>query len=75
MHDVHAIAIYGKKKFGKTNLLRLLVRSIKKSHPDFRFVFFDDGRCALEEVYEEDKHNCSYITSLDEFIDFLDKNG
>ncbi len=75
MHEAHAIAIYGKKKFGKTNLLRLLLRSVRRSHPDYRFVYFDDGRCALRELYDENPRNCTYLTSLEDMIDFLDREG
>ncbi len=75
MNEAHAIAIYGKKKFGKTNLLTLLVRFIRKNHPDYRILFFDDGRRALQEVYEESTANSYYVTSIDELYDFLDSNG
>ena len=52
LDEVHSIAIYGKKKFGKSNLLRLLVQSIRKEHPEYRFVYFDDGRKQLTQLYE-----------------------
>ncbi len=73
MHDIHSVAIYGKKKFGKTNLLKVLIRSIRRSHPEYRFIFFDDGRKELEEIYQET--GGTYITSLDEFSEFLDSKG
>ena len=75
MHEIHSLAVYGKKKFGKTNLLHLLVRSISKAHNDFRFVFFDDGRRQLADIYEENKARGSYISSIEELYEFLDKNG
>ncbi|MBR6102529.1 MAG: hypothetical protein IKP95_08885 [Ruminococcus sp.] len=75
MHEAHSIAIYGKKKFGKTNLLKLLVRFIRKNHPDYRLVFFDDGRRQLYDVYNEAPHGSFYLTSVDEILDFLDTNG
>lgn len=41
------IAIYGKKDFGKTNLLKLLLKGfLQKTEHDF--VFFDDGREQLK---------------------------
>ena len=75
MKDIHAVAIYGKKKFGKTNLLKVLVRAIRHFHPDFRFIYFDDGRKELEDIYREDTARGKYITSLDEFTEYLDSNG
>lgn len=75
MHEIHSVAIYGKKKFGKTNLLTLLVRSIRRSSPDYRFVFFDDGRHQLEQIYRETGRAGTYITSIEELYDFLDSNG
>ncbi len=75
MDEVHSIAIYGKKKFGKTNLLKLLLRSIRKEHPEYRIVYFDDGRKQLTELYEEQKEQCFYFTSIDDVYQFLDENG
>ena len=45
-----AIGIYGKRKFGKTNLLKLILDGIRKQHPDYRFVYLDDGRKQLCQV-------------------------
>ena len=47
----HVISIYGKKEFGKTNLLNLLLRGIIKQKPSARIVFFDDGRNQLKDIY------------------------
>lgn len=52
----HVVAIYGKKEFGKTNLLNLLVKGIAEKESSARFVFFDDGRDQLREI-------CSDISS------------
>ena len=49
----HVIAIYGKKEFGKTNLLRLLISSFADKGNDARLVFFDDGRDQLKPLHEE----------------------
>lgn len=49
----HVVAIYGKKEFGKTNLLRLLLSGIMRQKPEARIVFFDDGRNQLKEIYEK----------------------
>ncbi len=75
MHEAHAIAIYGKKKFGKTNLLTLLIQFIRKNHPEYRIVFCDDGRRQLADLYEQSPKNCVYLTTLEEVYDYLDKNG
>lgn len=49
----HVIAIYGKKEFGKTNLLRLLLHGFLQQKRDIRLVFFDDGRNQLKPIFEE----------------------
>ena len=49
----HVIAIYGKKEFGKTNLLQLLLAGIARQKPDARIVFFDDGRNQLQDIYHK----------------------
>lgn len=45
------IAIYGKRKFGKTNLLQLLLTQIEKKYPGRYYLFFDDGRGQLDEAH------------------------
>lgn len=45
------IAIYGKKEFGKTNLLRRLIKPLV-SDEKYHFVFFDDGREQLKSIFE-----------------------
>lgn len=75
MQEAHAIAIYGKKKFGKTNLLTVLIRFIRKNHPDYRIVFFDDGRKQLEELYREQHQGSFYLTSMEQMYEFLDSYG
>lgn len=75
MREAHSIAIYGKKHFGKTNLLTLLVRFIRKNHPEYRIVFFDDGRKQLQALYSEARQGCFYLTSMEQMHDFLDSHG
>lgn len=48
----HVIGIYGKKEFGKTNLLNLLVSQFIEKNSDVQFVFLDDGRKQLRSIYE-----------------------
>ena len=75
LHEAHSIAIYGKKHFGKTNLLTLLISYIRKNHPDYRIVYFDDGRKQLLELYQRSPEGCFYLTSTEEMYDFLDSFG
>ncbi len=75
LHEAHSIAIYGKKHFGKTNLLTLIVRFIRKNHPDYRLVFFDDGRKQLTDLYNEAGGDSFYLTSVEEMYGFLDSYG
>ena len=72
-----AIAIYGKRQFGKTNLLHVLVNSLIKKHPDFRIVSFDDGRKQLERLYNsypKDEKNV-YISKYEDLDKYLLENG
>lgn len=48
----HVIAVYGKKEFGKTNLLNVLIDDLKVNKPEARIVFFDDGRNQLKPIYD-----------------------
>lgn len=50
-NDSRVVGIYGKKEFGKTNLLNILVDGLISKKTDARFVFFDDGRRQLKELY------------------------
>ena len=43
----HVIGIYGKKEFGKTNLLRLLLNKAADCYDNLRIVLVDDGRKQL----------------------------
>lgn len=53
LEQAHVVAIYGKKEFGKTNLLNLLLDGLIKQKKDWRMVLFDDGRNQLQEIYEK----------------------
>lgn len=65
-----SVAIYGKKGFGKTNLLNLLLKDFISS-PHYRFVFLDDGREQLKKIYEKVENRSRYIQFNEETkIDF-----
>jgi DNA segregation ATPase ftsK/spoIIIE and related proteins len=51
MKESRSIAIYGKRQFGKTNLLKIILREIYNNYNNARIVYFDDGRKELEKVY------------------------
>lgn len=61
--ETRVIAIYGKREFGKTNLLSLLLHKLQSIKSSARFVFFDDGRKELRDLCSEMKKtvNCEYI--------------
>ena len=61
--DSRVAAIYGKREFGKSNLLKLLLDSLSRIKPTSRFVFFDDGRKQVFDFYEalKSKLNCEYL--------------
>lgn len=64
----HVVAIYGKKEFGKTNLLNLLLDGFIKQEKGARIVFFDDGRKQLQEIYDrfKKKGECVYYNGFSE---------
>lgn len=77
LQEMRLIAIYGKKQFGKSNLLSLLVKSIAEKHRDYRFVFLDDGRKQLAELHEwlpKDENNV-YLTSVEQMRKYLCDEG
>lgn len=51
--ESRVIGIYGKKEYGKTNLLRLILDELFEKKSYARFVFFDDGRKQLKAFYEK----------------------
>ena len=75
LHDMHVMAIYGKKRFGKTNLLRLLLRSVRARHPEFQIVLVDDGRRQLQSFHKEDDPSCVYMDKLETLSNYLEENG
>lgn len=77
LEQSHVIAIYGKKEFGKTNLLNLLLDGFIKQKPYSRIVFFDDGRNQLKNIYEKFsiKSECKYFNGFSEESIKLDAAG
>ena len=64
------LAIYGKKEFGKSNLLRLLLRGALQQDRDTRLVFLDDGRNQLKGLYEKysKRADCVYFNGFAEEV-------
>ena len=80
IHERRSIAIYGKGKFGKTNLLRLLLKGILQIYPNARFVLLDSGRGDLTEkylpeLYETNPDICYFSNDLKGFRDYLFSEG
>lgn len=81
--EQRTIAIYGKRRFGKTNLLKILLSGLTKQIPDtfdLEFVCFDDGRKSLQDI--PDWLNTSrqvthkYINNIGAFKQYIeDQNG
>lgn len=77
-----SIAIYGKKNFGKTNLLGLILETALKI-PDVRFVIWEDGRKKVEDADDicritaslraEGKTRIYFKYNKEEFETFLNK--
>lgn len=55
LENSRAIAIYGKRNFGKTNLLSVLIDGILNKRNDVQFVLLDDGRKQLQSIHENIK--------------------
>ena len=68
--ETHNIAIYGKKQFGKTNLLRLIMNGAFKKYPNARYIFFDDGREQLKEFFEICKKTNKKVECVTQFNEF-----
>lgn len=60
--NAKTIAIYGKKQFGKTNLLKLILQSLSPKEK-MRVVYFDDTR---KELTDPDKGIFKYLTQFGE---------
>lgn len=66
--DDKVIGIYGKKGYGKTNLLKILLDGIsRKVSKDTRFIFLDDGRDELKKICEQysSRFDCQRISKFE----------
>lgn len=73
-----SVAIYGKRQFGKTNLLSLLIEGISRLKPGSRYVFLDDGRKQLVDFHSGNKKpdgETVYLTDVANLRDYLTENG
>ena len=68
LEQSHVIAIYGKKEFGKTNLLKLLLAGLAQQKKGLRMVFLDDGRNQLRDICDDfsDRVDCVYFNGFAE---------
>lgn len=78
LQNAQSIAIYGRKEFGKSNLLRLILEGAKEI-PNVHFVFWDDGRRGLESEVVKDVidslQSKTFFESRDEFEKYLTDRG
>lgn len=78
INDSRTFAIYGKRQFGKTNLLNLLIDGISRNKPGSRYIFLDDGRKQLVDFHEGSKKpdgETVYLTDVASLRDYLTDNG
>lgn len=68
MYRSHVVGIYGKKEFGKTNLLTRIIREILVKRRDARIVLFDDGRSQLKNIYNEIKDDADAVL-FDQYVE------
>lgn len=61
LKESSVIAIYGKKEFGKTNLLRMLLKGVLQQEQKARLVFLDDGRNQLKAICENYQKACDCV--------------
>lgn len=73
-----SIAIYGKKRYGKSNLLALILENLiyQNQQEDLRVVFFEDGRKGLNDingVITKIKDHVIY-NNKDDFVKYVKNN-
>ncbi|MBR3350475.1 MAG: hypothetical protein IKG55_10425, partial [Solobacterium sp.] len=73
---IRSIGIYGKKGFGKTNLLQLLVSQIYYYHKNARFILLDDGREQLKPIQKMiNTSDHKYFDNMTDLRMYLSDNG
>lgn len=75
INENRAIAIYGKRKFGKTNLLSGIVDSINAKFQDVRFVCLEDGRNEITALFNKYSDHSVKFNSVLDFIGYLIEEG
>ena len=70
-----AIAIYGKRKFGKTNLLTGLIESIFIRYKSVRLVYLEDGRNEIDSLYQKHSKNSFRFFNVLDLMSFLIEEG
>lgn len=75
MEENRAIAIYGKRRFGKTNLLSGMIEKIFHSDPKVRFVYMEDGRNGIKDLYSRYSDRSRRFFSVLELMGFLIDEG
>ena len=80
IQERRSVAIYGKGKFGKTNLLRRLLDGVIRIHPDARVLLLDGGggdltEKYLPELYKSKADKRYFHNDLDEFWEYLCAHG
>jgi len=78
LSECRSIGIYGKRQFGKTNLLRLLMQGVLEREGPLRVLLLDDGRRQLSEFDLADpsgRVETVYFTNVEAFRDYLTENG
>lgn len=75
INETRSIAIYGKRQFGKSNLLNLIISTIDNQKSGTRFVFLDDGRKQLTDLYDKLSDKSVYFTDTESLRDYLAQNG
>ena len=65
----HVLGIYGKKEFGKTNLLRQILNEAIAHYPELRIVMVDDGRSQLSADHLQLNRQPAELVRFDQFVE------
>lgn len=71
--DAQSIAIYGKKDFGKKNLLQLILNKLCKLDNEIQFVFWEDKRSKLASIIDKysKRVKCKEIYNRNDFEGYI----